>query len=416
MPLLIANGHDDNPARQKRDAVPPLFAGLQKTAEVEGLLKQAADELADDSFVYAFGSFREALTLSFRNQELEQRSRDAILFAAEKLTECHWRIAESLLQEFTPGPNTVWNKLQIRKREEIIRVTLEYSAITEPGQYLAPLRSRLSKLNKTYPGDAAVEGRLQVIDHLLTVRVAGERDKNLGKLKLFQDRLDHSENPETLRRFRVLTAPFVEPYIDDPAFIEILEEVRVLQASYQNATRLLSENQPRDSAEVCERALLARPSNTLFGELKEKAKSREWVARLIDSSVQRALELEREGRYEEALDEWESLRTIEPHYPGLDAEILNCAAHKARSEDTSLPEPLEVVELAHHPVSLQEDLPEKKTPADSLARLVAPRASSLPLGIRIAITEEAWNNLKTGLAATVALLLVVLVIASNSRP
>jgi hypothetical protein len=389
MPLLIANGRDDNSPRQKRDAIPPLFAGLQKTAEVEALLKQAADELADDSFVNAFGSFREALTLSFRNQELEQRSREAILFAAEKLTECHWRVAEALLQELTPGPNTAWNKLQIRKRDEVIRVALEWASITEPGQDLAPLRSRLAKLNKAYPGDAALESRLHAIDRLLIERVADERDKNLGKLKLFQDRLDHTEDPQALRQFRVLTAPFVDPYIDDPAFSAILEEVYKLQASYENASRLLSDNQPRESAEVCEQVLLVRPANFLFSDLKEKARSREWVARLIDSSVQRALELERERRYEEALDEWESLRTIEPHYPGLDAEILKVAGLKAGSED--------------------------ETPAPSLPFLV-PQVSTLPLGIRIAITEEAWNHLKTGLAATVALLLVVLVIASNSHP
>jgi hypothetical protein len=36
------------------------------------------------------------------------------------------------------------------------------------------------------------------------------------------------------------------------------------------------------------------------------------------------------------------------------------------------------------------------------------------LNAKIAITEEAWNHLKTGLAATAAILLVVLVIASNT--
>jgi hypothetical protein len=35
------------------------------------------------------------------------------------------------------------------------------------------------------------------------------------------------------------------------------------------------------------------------------------------------------------------------------------------------------------------------------------------LGLRIAITGEAWNHLKTGLMATAALLLVLLVLASN---
>jgi hypothetical protein len=43
------------------------------------------------------------------------------------------------------------------------------------------------------------------------------------------------------------------------------------------------------------------------------------------------------------------------------------------------------------------------------------RSNSHTTGLRIAITEEAWNHLKTGLVATAALLLVVLVLAANSR-
>jgi hypothetical protein len=43
------------------------------------------------------------------------------------------------------------------------------------------------------------------------------------------------------------------------------------------------------------------------------------------------------------------------------------------------------------------------------------RSGGLPFDLKIAITEEAWNHIKTGLAATVALLLVLLLLASNSR-
>jgi hypothetical protein len=45
----------------------------------------------------------------------------------------------------------------------------------------------------------------------------------------------------------------------------------------------------------------------------------------------------------------------------------------------------------------------------------APESSALPFGLRISITEQAWNHFKTGLAATGALLLMVLVLASHSR-
>ncbi len=63
------------------------------------------------------------------------------------------------------------------------------------------------------------------------------------------------------------------------------------------------------------------------------------------------------------------------------------------------------------PQVLAPDEPKQEPPPLFLAQ-TGPHAHSG--WVKIAITEEAWNHLKTGLAATLAVLLVLLVLASNA--
>jgi tetratricopeptide (TPR) repeat protein len=251
------------------------------------------------------------------------------------------------------------------------------------------------------------------LDALLAERVAEDREKNLRRLYLFSDRLDYSENAETLRRFAELVKPFAGPYQDDRDFAVVFDGVRELQATLEHAEALLEESRPRDCLKVCNDALEKRPNNVLFRRLEEKAKGREWVSLLAQGTVDRARAFQAQAQYAEALGEWESLRGIDPHYPGLESEILNCAALSERSGGLSAKEQVaEAVQESEFVV-----LADEQAEIEPLPSLVdRPRANSLPLGIRISMTEEAWNHFKTGLAATGALLLVVLVLASHSQP
>jgi tetratricopeptide (TPR) repeat protein len=406
MALLIPN-------YRERD-VPPLFAGVVRDDLIEHdfnrVLQEALTELSGDHFVASLGKFREARTLSRGQEPLERKVQECALSEAAKLVEGNWRVAETLLVEVAQAPDAFRAEIENQRREEIIQVALDESGRAEHTEYLPHSRERLAGLLRTYPGDARLESRLQVLDALLAERNAAERDKNLCRLALFRDRLNAANKPETLRRFRTLAAPFADPYGDDPHFAAILDDAASLLSSYENACALLAEGRHRESLQICGQVLERKPANNLFRLLEEKAKAREWVSLLASSTMQRAQSFAQEGQYAEALEELESLRSIDPAYPGLDSETLHCAALKERSQALGAPTPAPPPEIVEEETIAQQPI------FDPLPSFVPRPASTLfPLGRKIAITEEAWNHLKTGLAATFALLLVVLLLASNFR-
>jgi hypothetical protein len=414
MPLLVTNSRDDRSLHHEDEAVPPLFAGLLReergNAPFEAALRQAHAEFSEDGFVAGLCKFREALALSRGHASLKQKIREAATREATQLMPNNWRVAEALLLEVEEAGgqsaafNSLWAEIERQKREDTIRVALDESDRAEETEYLPHVRERLLRLAQSYPGDPGLESRLHVLERLLSQRIADDRENNLRRLTLFRDRLDETENPQTLRAFHTLVAPFVSSYAGDADFTSILDELNERCAAYENASTLLAEQRSRESLEVCDHALAQRPGNLLFRRLAEKAKGREWVRLLSESTVQRAREFERNGQYAEAVEEWESLRSIHPHYPGLESELLRCEALKVQAQ-----QPV-TEEIESTPQPFESDLASEAFP--SFASLG--RSHDLPLGLRIAITGEAWNHLKTGLMATAALLLVLLVLASNA--
>ncbi len=415
MPLLVTNSRDDRSVNHKDEAVPPLFAGLMRQergdAPFETALRQAHEEFSEDGFAAGLGKFREALALSCGQLALKQQIREAAAREVAQLMPRYWRVAEALLVEVEEAGgqsaafNSHWAEIERQKREDTIRVALDESDRAEETEYLPHVRERLWRLAQNYPGDAGLESRLHILDLLLLQRMEDDRENNLRRLTLFRDRLDETENPQTLREFRSLVGPFVNAYAGDVDFTSILDEMNERCAAYENASTLLAEQRSRESLEVCDHALAQRPGNLLFRRLAEKAKGREWVRLLSESTVQRAREFERNGNYAEAMEEWESLRSIHPQYPDLESALLRCEALKVRTQ----PPVTEEIEPTSRAV--ESDLASEAFP--SFASLG--RSNHFPLGLRIAITEEAWNHLKTGVVATAALLLVLLVLASNTR-
>ena len=96
------------------------------------------------------------------------------------------------------------------------------------------VRSRLSEAVNAYAEDVALRSRLQALDDLLKQRLADEREKNLRLLTLFSKRIDHSENPDTWRRFPLLVAPFADAYLGDPEFGAVLDEVGELLTAWRS--------------------------------------------------------------------------------------------------------------------------------------------------------------------------------------
>jgi hypothetical protein len=238
---------------------------------------------------------------------------------------------------------------------------------------------------------------------------------------LFRDRLDFTNNPETLQRFADLAAPFIDPYRTDPAFLAVMAEIRDLRSRYESASLLLEESRLQDAMLICDQVLHKRPANVLFSALEQQAKEREWLARRVASTTHRARVFEENAQYAEALDEWESLREIAPRHPGLDSEILHCAALKgqaaiirtfqpALADETALiPEIIDVQPVIE---AVAEPIEEEPPSAMMLPEPLRSRRAR----VRIVITAGAWSNFKTGVVAAFAVLLIFLVFASNNKP
>jgi len=493
MSLLISNSHDADSTIRAQASVPPLFAGpvkddlaakigaalsagdhekaavllheaersfpndeawpalaaqceklARRKGQFEAALQSALDELSEDRFASSLGKFREAISLCPGYEMFARKVRDAGATAAETLAGRHWRFAEALLVELgesngqRAGSDATWETIEKQKREESIRVALEESGRAEHAAYLPHLRERLAALVKAYPQTAPVETRMRVLDGLMAQSLTEDREKNLRRLTLFRDRLDLTDKAETLRGFNDLVAPFVDPYRSDKEFVAVLGEIGDLRSKYDIAVQLLAEDRLQDALLICDGVLRRRPANVLFCALEEKIKGREWVGRLVTSAVQRARAFEEKAQYSEALEEWESLREVDPRYPSLASEILHCAALKQQSEivrsfqpapfdETALvpeivaaeaePAPVEAVEAEPELIAGQIMGPQPAVDEEQPLALAVrvPMARRAPARFRIVITGEAWNNLKTGAAATLAVLLVVLVFASNGR-
>jgi len=437
--------HDAEGAFPNDDSLAALSAQCEKLArrksEFEIALQSALDELSEDRFASSLGKFREAISLSLGYEMFAQKVRDAGAAAAQKLAGSHWRFAEALLLELgvsngqQAGGDAIWATIERQKREETIRVALEESGRAEHAAYLPHLRDRLAELVKAYPETAPVETRMRVLDGLLAQGVNEEREKNLRRLTLFRDRLDLTDKAETLRGFNDLVAPFVDPYRSDKEFVSVLDEIGDLRSKYDIAAQLLADDRLQDALLICDGVLRRRPANVLFCALEEKIKGREWVSRLVSSAVQRARAFEEKAQYSEALEEWESLREVDPHYPSLTSEILHCAALKQQAEIVRSFQPApfdeaalvpEIVQDQAEPVMMEAVDAEREQSVDPqptmheeeqpLALSVrTPEARRVSARYRIVITGEAWSNLKTGAAATLAVLLVVLVFASNGH-
>jgi tetratricopeptide (TPR) repeat protein len=400
----------------------------QRKAQFEAALQAALNELSDDRFAASLGKFREAVSLSRGYDLFSGKIYGAGVAAAEKHVQRHWRFAEALVQEVSglvEDPNAVSaieRAIETQKRGEDIRRVLDESARAEQAAHLPHLRERLEELAATSPEPEQLSSCLRTVESLITQRFAEERDKNLRRITLFRDRLDLTAKPETLRGFAELVSPFAAPYPSDPAFLAILEEVRDLRSKYDCAVELLEENRLQESLLISDQVLKGRPANVLFCAIEEKAKAHEWVLRRVSSAVQRARAFEEKAEYAEALEEWESLREIDPRHPGLESEILHCAALKQQAEGSRCVQPTPPVDETALIPEIVELFPEQTPELEPDVEVVPyePRASILfatppSAGIRIAITQEAWDHFKTGLAAAFAVLLVVLIFATSGR-
>ncbi len=310
----------------------------ERQSDCEDALSEAEDELSEDHLVSSLGKFREALLLARGYPNLEVQVRETGIAVASDHLEQNWRFAEVLIQEMTAAseapsvPDALLAAIERQRRTEAVRVALDECGGAEESEHLPHLRDRLAALAKIYPDEETLALRLRALESVLANRPEGERQKNLSRLLLFRDRLNAADRPETLQRFGELCAPFAGGYPDDPAFSSVLEEMRALWTQYEEAANLMRAGRSKEALQICDAVLAARPANVLFASLAEKAKSREWVVRLVSASAQRAQTFEQKGQYAEALEEWEAVCEIDPKYPGVDSEIMHCAALKQHAE------------------------------------------------------------------------------------
>lgn len=258
----------------------------QKIAE---LLKIAADHLEHSAFTNARQAIQDALKL-----------RPSDTRARQFLTEVDSRQKEVL-----------------RQRQDQERLFQSAQAAFFAGKIELAIEN-LDQLERLTAQSSDVRERADDYKELYR-RVRAERDALKTALAQAKDLLDHD-----LAAARKICDRYLAKYADQPDFLalsrEIVKRYEDAAEAFRNAVAARVENE--DSLDgrvrILEEALKTQPKDPFF--LEEIQKIRE-KARSVAAIADKARALERQGKFLEAIDAWENLRSVYSRFPGLSEEI-----------------------------------------------------------------------------------------------
>ena len=132
---------------------------------------------------------------------------------------------------------------------------------------------------------------------------------------LTQNRLSDAEGlcAESIRRF-----PRYRNFAELQLEIQARQREEAVEYLRQVERKLTEEPDFRKHAAILEEAARAHPDETYYVDELELVRNRE---ALLDREIARARKLEQSGLYDDALREWEALRSLYPWFASLNAEI-----------------------------------------------------------------------------------------------
>ncbi len=350
---------------------------LKRRSHAEQLLREGRKHLEEGRFSEGQTRFHEALGVGHDEPAIAKDIAKSLVRYSREALRINSKLAESMIsqaQSLDPGvklPKDLQSNLaEARKREDLdecLKSIRDFEVIPDLPAALNVAREFLTR----YPGQAQV----QDIEHRLLkaqeeARTREERLRSIEQLKAVEDQARTVANTESLldllkrtqqiskrnsqdqeitriageiggllsaltevrkllREDRLaeaetLCAGFIKQFPQHPEFEDLKSQIDIrrsdLAGEYlrQVEHQLAAEPDWRKHALILEEALKRYPQETYYSEELALVRNKQT---LLDAQIARAREFESEELYEDALREWETLRTIYPWQPGIDEEL-----------------------------------------------------------------------------------------------
>ncbi len=361
--------------------------------EARHLLDQARNLASAGRVADAVDAFRRAYETDRADAGFGKAVLDSIAENARRAAPADWKAAEQYLQTGRALdvafalPGEVLSRIEEGKQAEFAAASLGRAAELEKAGDLDSAVREIDQALTRYPRDKSLTAKRAALEQvrqenerrrarereLEHVRDLGRRaatdidpaglDRMLEELGSFarrhradqelyklasaagQQLIDLREARASLARgdlaaARALSDKHLQADAQHAGFIEVQRQLvdreRTIAAEYLDEVnrKLLSEPNLDRRIEILETARRRYPGEPYYQEQLQRARNEQ---ELVRSIVEQAGALEKAGRFKEALDQWNRLRSTYPHYPGLDehaarvAKLQEQALEKAKS-------------------------------------------------------------------------------------
>ncbi len=337
---LEAEGHSDPEIVRIRHQ---LDEAVQKE-RTSRLLESAQRCFDGEEYSLALRKLQEMLQLDAENGEaLELKRKIEEVLTEQKVAELLKTAAEYLEQSaFTSARQAVQNALKLRPNDARARQFLNEVDYRQK----EVLRQRQEQERLYQAAQAAwlggkIEAAIESLENLteLTQRSSEARER-INEYKEFYRRVrgEHNALKSSLDQAGKLLASgdlsgaqricdrYLAKYPEHADFARLKQDVLRLRGERAVAfrrtisERVAAERKIEKQIEILEEAIRSAPSDDYFTtEIKRVREKQTEIANLAG----RARDLEKQSAFLGAIQEWEKLRTLYPHYPELDARISN---------------------------------------------------------------------------------------------
>ena len=354
---------------------------VDRFRKVDSLLVEARRCVEQGRLQDALTSLQQATELSRRSNQLKRNVFTTCVEQAEKIITVDWRIAEKMLQHVAQldaslqVPTSVWEQIHREEREESIGRILDASTRTEAAGKLVEVRKALEQALRKHQNESRLQARLDSVESKLAAeqRQREQREKALDGLKALASELEQTEDPASAPDILKRGQSLAGEWAGDPELDRILNEIADQVSQYDRAAAALAQARIKHCINICAEILKHNPNHRLFLALEARAKAREqalaaeygkrveqlladgqdlanrahileealrqypedenfkeqlsevrYKQDLVNTIAERAQNFERNGLMAEALDQWNSLESIYPIYPGVDEAIARC--------------------------------------------------------------------------------------------
>jgi serine/threonine protein kinase/outer membrane protein assembly factor BamD (BamD/ComL family) len=366
-------------ARQARD----------RRTRADYLLNQGLEYLQSGHFEEGQRALGEAVNIDLEDATIRRSAASYLLeFALEALA-VDLNRAESMVADACsrdpalPIPDILRDALEeARRRRDFDQCLAGASAFESAGEFEQAVETVDDFLDK-YPGDPDGERlKTRLIETRNQVKKNEQRAKDRQELQALQDQAMTIAEPSTLLDLLKRTEQIAERNETDESLTVAAGELGVVLSALANIRRLISEERFREAEDLCRTSIDRDPQYTVFADLQSEIQSRqheiaaehlrqveERLAKepdfrkranileqareafpdesyyadelqlvlkkqeFLDAEIARTKEFESKELYEDALREWQALRSIYPWVARFDSDIARVSGLLQKKKD-----------------------------------------------------------------------------------